>query len=103
MAFHDCMGGCDGSINFANTDNAGLTDPANNIANAYARATDSQRSGATTAALFAKLSRADFFVLAETRALAWGMKNGSSFPSFTGKPVFQYGRTSASNHNSDTN
>ena len=97
------MGGCDGSINFGNSDNAGLTVPANNIANAYARATDTRRSGATTANLFKKLSRADFFVLTETRALGWGMKNGNSFPSFTNKPVFLYGRINASNHNADSN
>lgn len=102
MAFHDCMGGYDRSINFGNADNAGLTGPANNIAAAYAQATDSQKSGAATATLFMKLSRADFFVLVETRALGWGMKNGNSLPSFTNKPVFLYGRTSASNHNSDT-
>ena len=77
--------------------------PANDIANAYARATDTRRSGATTAPLFKKLSRLIFFCSDREEALGWGMKNGNSFPNFTNKPVFLYGRTSASNHNADSN
>lgn len=83
LTFHDCMGGCDGSINFENADNSGLAAPVNSLVNAYTRATDSIISGTTTATLFKKLTRADFFVLTETRALGWGMKNGNSFPNFT--------------------
>lgn len=40
------------------------------------------------------LSRADFLVLTEERALAWGMKLGGELPKFTNTtPVFVYGRS----------
>ena len=74
------MGGCDGSINFGNSDNASLTGPANNIANAYARALDTRRSGATTATLFKKLSRADFFSADRDESFGFGNEKWMLFP-----------------------
>lgn len=35
MAFHDCMGGCDGSLNFNNPDNGGLPGHADTVFRAY--------------------------------------------------------------------
>jgi hypothetical protein len=73
-AFHDCMGGCDGSINVTNPSNRGLEGLAKVINNAYNLATNAKNT--SNAASFKKLTRADFWALAVERALAWGIKNG---------------------------
>ena len=91
-AFHDCMGGCDGSINASNPANRGLENLAKSISDAYELATNPHNS--TNHAAFKKLSRADFWVLSAQRAAAWGIHNGAQAPSFTGKPNFYYGRVS---------
>ena len=91
-AFHDCMGGCDGSINASNPSNRGLENLAKSIGEAYEIATNPERS--TNHASFKKLSRADFWVLSVQRAVAWGIYKGAQVPIFTGKPVFYYGRVS---------
>lgn len=102
MAFHDCMGGCDGSLNFDNPDNGGLPGHANTVTRAYQFSINPSRSSPDVVALFSKLSRADFWVLSSTRALGWGMKNGNSFPSYFSGPNFLYGRNSASTSDSDS-
>jgi hypothetical protein len=41
-AFHDCMGGCDGSLNTTNPSNNGLEALAKGISDAYSLATNSK-------------------------------------------------------------
>ncbi|CAH1789719.1 unnamed protein product, partial [Owenia fusiformis] len=57
LAFHDCVGGCDGCIDLENGDNAGLEDYIKNLDDVYAQ-------------FSRKLSRADFWQLAGITALA---------------------------------
>lgn len=61
-AFHDCMGGCDGSLNLTNGANRGLEGLALELNKAYSFAINSQQNPSSFAA-FNKLSRADFWVL----------------------------------------
>lgn len=70
-AFHDCMGGCDGSINIAKADNRGLEDYVSKMTQAFASVISS-KTNPSTYALFIRMSRADFWVLCEERALGWG-------------------------------
>lgn len=86
--FHDCMGGCDARINLENTENRGLEGLVRRITQIY---NDNNNPFKTT------LSRPDFWVLCELRALAWGIKNGGTAqnipvlgPNFA---VYKYGRT----------
>ena len=102
MAFHDCMGGCDGSLNFSNPDNGGLPGHASAVVRGYQTALNPKKSSARTVELFSKISRADFWVLSSTRALGWGMKAGKSSPSYYSGSVFLYGRISASTYDSDS-
>jgi hypothetical protein len=88
-AFHDCMGGCDGSINLTKTDNRGLEVYSSVLNRAYSFAVDPVKNP-TTATLFSKLSRGDFYVLSEQRALAWGIKNSNTTPTFTTPNGFTY-------------
>lgn len=74
-AFHDCMGGCDGSINASNPANKGLEPFAKQIREAYDLATNPLNT--SNAALFKKLTRADFWALSVERALAWSIINGA--------------------------
>ena len=53
--FHDCVGGCNGCINFNNKDNAGLADVVNNLTSAY-----------NSGGFGSIVSLADFFALAAT-------------------------------------
>lgn len=69
-AFHDCMGGCDGSLNLFKTENRGLEGVVAKLNQSYS----SKSPNFTYISTY--LSRADFLVLAEERALAWGMKLG---------------------------
>lgn len=61
-AFHDCMGGCDGSINLLMTDNRGLESYTHAITAAY---NASIKSTNPSYSLFQRMSRADFWVLCE--------------------------------------
>ena len=59
-----------------------------------------QNPRSPTYSIFSRLSRADFWVLCEQRALAWGMKNAGYVPSISGA-VFSYGRTATDPYNTD--
>lgn len=59
-----------------------------------------QNPRSPTYSIFSRLSRADFWVLCEQRALAWGMKNAGYVPSLSGA-VFSYGRTTTDPYNTD--
>ncbi len=91
-AFHDCMGGCDGSINIVNTDNRGLEDFVKKLTDAYTAAINP--TNINSYKYFSRMSRADFWVLAETRALAWGIKNANNGTFTTSLPPFSAGRSS---------
>lgn len=69
-AFHDCMGGCDGSLNLFKTENRGLEGVVAKLNQSYS----AQSPNFTYLSTY--LSRADYLVLLEQRALAWGMKLG---------------------------
>jgi hypothetical protein len=94
-AFHDCMGGCDGSIDTSKTNNRGLEAFVQVLTSAYNTAT---RSSNANYQIFRRLSRADFWVLCEERALAWGIKNSGASISYNGTTFFA-GRSSASASN----
>ena len=59
LAFHDCMGGCDGSIASTNADNNGLAQTVGILDAAYSNA----RRSPNRTLIQTYLSRADFFVL----------------------------------------
>jgi hypothetical protein len=61
-AFHDCMGGCDGSISLTNTDNRGLENFVKVVTEAYNTSIEPNSPNYT---IFKRLSRADFWVLCE--------------------------------------
>lgn len=93
-AFHDCMGGCDGSLNLTNSANRGLEGLALELNKAYSFAINSQQNPSSFA-IFNKLSRADFWVLVEERALAWGIKRSGVIPKVNfNSGHFSYGRVS---------
>lgn len=94
-AFHDCMGGCDGSINTAKTDNRGLEAFVQVVTSAYNSAISSSNPNYL---IFKRLSRADFWVLCEERALGWGIKNSGASISYNGTTFFA-GRIAASDSN----
>merc|ERR1712013_849355 len=58
LAFHDCVGGCDGCLNVNNPDNAGLADLVDSLDTVY-----------TTNGYDSVLSRADFWALAGVYAV----------------------------------
>lgn len=75
LAFHDCMDGCDGSVNLNNSDNRGLE-----IAVRQLNASFSSRNS-DYAYLSTYLSRSDYWALVMSRALAQGIKkSGASVP-----------------------
>ena len=90
FAFHDCMGGCDGSINATNPSNKGLEATALKFTAAYSN----PRRSPNTSFVMTYLSRADFFTLVELRALANGIKKANlGFATFNNAtPAFNYGR-----------
>lgn len=93
-AFHDCMGGCDGSLNLTNGANRGLEGLAQELSKAYSFSINSQ-SNPSSYKLFNKLSRADFWVLTEERALAWGIKRSGVTPNVNfHSGHYSYGRVS---------
>ena len=67
LAFHDCVGGCDGCLNTDNPDNAGLADIVNNLETVY------EDNGYS-----ALLSRADFWAYAAYSALDIAVGNANT-------------------------
>lgn len=90
-AFHDCMGGCDGSINIQKTDNRGLEPFVQVVTAAYNTAI---KSSNPRAYLFKRMKRSDFWVLCESRALGWGIKNSGATVDYRGV-TFAAGRYAA--------
>jgi hypothetical protein len=77
LVFHDCMGGCDGSIKTTNPDNKGLELSVSLVTQAYAAARSTSNTNSISYMAFNRMgSRADFWVLCEERALAWGVQRG---------------------------
>lgn len=86
-AFHDCMGGCDGSINLFQSENRGLEGLIGTLNKTYSAKSDNYSYISTY------LSRADFLVLAEQRALGLAWKAGGQVPTFVNStPSFIYRR-----------
>lgn len=85
IAFHDCVGGCDGCLNHQNPDNAGFMFESLEIMN---KMYDS--------AYATKMSRADFWILTAVTALEESLKfNNANLTSSYIRPVhfrFRYGR-----------
>jgi len=91
LAFHDCMGGCDGSIASTNADNNGLSTVANVFSVAYS--SNSATISPSKAQITGNLSRADFFALIYLRAVGYGIKRGGGVPTFSNTTAaFKYGR-----------
>jgi len=87
VAFHDCMGGCDGSLNLNNSDNRGLSSFEEYANKAYSS------KGTNYTLLSTYLSRSDYWVLVEDRSLAWAVKAGNNtFTFYNSTPIFVYGR-----------
>ncbi|CAH1780591.1 unnamed protein product [Owenia fusiformis] len=83
LAFHDCVGGCDGCINHNNPENAGLRFYTNQLDSVYDAEFSSQ------------LSRADFYVLASITAVERGAEFANCLPEdadCTPQLTFRYGR-----------
>jgi hypothetical protein len=89
------MGGCDGSINISKTDNRGLESFVHVLTHAYKTATSSSNPNYL---IFRRLTRADFWVLCEERALGWGIKNSGATISYSGV-TFLVGRSADSESN----
>jgi len=89
IAFHDCVGGCDGCINKQNPDNAGFMFDSLEIMN---RIYDNVYTS--------KMSRADFWILTAVTALEESLKfNNANLTSSYINPVdfkFRYGRCDCS-------
>ena len=64
--FHDCIGGCDGCLNFDNPDNAGLAVIVEALEKVYL-----EFSGLD-------IARADFWALASTVSVERGVKNANA-------------------------
>jgi len=88
LAFHDCVGGCDGCLNVNNPDNAGLSDLVDSLDTVY-----------TTNGYDSVLSRADFWALAGVYAVdkTIELNNDDCDEDDCAVPdsglVFQWGRT----------
>ena len=67
QGFHDCVGGCNGCINFNNPDNKGL-EPAVNTLNQIYNSNNFHQFG---------VSRADFWALAASRALMGAVRESN--------------------------
>lgn len=93
LAFHDCVGGCDGSINVANAANNGLNTTVVLLNSAYTSNNTSRSPNKTFINTY--LSRADFFTLVELRAIGYGIdRAGQGFATFNNAtPAFKYGRS----------
>lgn len=89
------MGGCDGSIDTSNTKSRGLELFVQALTDAYETATSSSNPNYQ---IFRKLSRSDFWVLCEERALGWSIKNSGASISYNGTTFFA-GRSAASTSN----
>ena len=66
--FHDCVGGCNGCINFNNPDNNGLSQAVNTLSNLYTR-NNFQSYGATLA---------DFWAMAASVAVSAAVRTSNS-------------------------
>lgn len=74
-AFHDCIGGCDGSLNITNPPNRGLEEMPKAITSSFSLATNPLNT--SNAAAFQKLSRADYWALLVQRAVGWAIRRGA--------------------------
>jgi len=100
LALHDCMGGCDGSLNINNTGNNGLFRAIDLLSRTYNNPKPGDPNGRSDNLLLKTyLTRADYIVLTTFRALSLSIKAaGNGNPIFNNAtPVFQYGRTSNPN------
>jgi len=97
LAFHDCVGGCDGCLNTDNPDNAGLADLIDSLETLY------QEQGYSDI-----ISRADFWALAGITAVDKGIEisNEACLEDDCAVPesglVFQWGRQDCSTSPSTT-
>jgi hypothetical protein len=98
-AFHDCMGGCDASINIFKTDNRGLENYVKQMTEIYETL---KKPTNIYSKYFKRFSRADFWALCESRALAWGIKRGGAIPTIIGAP-FVAGREAQTVSNTSVN
>lgn len=95
LVLHDCMGGCDGSINANNIANKGLFNAVNILGQSYNRPKMNIPNGKEDNAFIKQyLSRADFMALVYLRTLSWSISAaGNGNPTFNNAtPIFQYGR-----------
>ena len=81
LAFHDCVGGCDGCVDLSNPDNKGLDTPIDALSNIVAN-----HDGITP------LTRADIWALAAITGANWANPNNQFFVEFK-----YYGRTNCEN------
>ena len=99
-AFHDCAGGCDGSINTGNSENNGLTGYVRQLFRVY--------TDPATSLFRDTLTYADFTNLVQIRALSNAIKNGvrnsgSEYILPASLPVYTYGRpNNTEGHDSDS-
>ncbi|XP_013412191.1 putative ascorbate peroxidase [Lingula anatina] len=88
LAFHDCVGGCDGCVDFSNADNAGLQTVVGLLDALY---------GDTSNGISALISRADFYALAGIVGVEVGAslqrRCGRNCVNPTPSVTFRYGRT----------
>ena len=95
LAFHDCVSGCDGSVDLFGTQNRGLEDVMIPTHTAY-------ETGPNAAFYQTYLSFADFVVLVTSRAVGHGMNSaGGHIPYVDSTPHFFYGRPHGPRWNAD--
>lgn len=98
LGFHDCVGGCNGCINFNNGDNAGLADVVSELTSAY-----------NTNGYSSICSLADFFALATTVSISNAVqqsniqRSGAATSGPCPNPAFtlKWGRTTATDCSTD--
>eukprot|EP01079_Euglenida_sp_SAG-EU17-18_P005040 gene5040-5148_t len=83
LAFHDCVGGCDGCLNLANPDNAGLGPIVSELEAIYSD---------TSSPIGVQMSRADFWALAGVVAARIGARNSNQFDGVLPPLQLVYGR-----------
>ena len=95
LAFHECVSGCDGSVNLSATQNRGLEGVTIRIHNAY-------ESGPNAAYYQNYLTEADFVVLVTSRAVGHGLRAGRArVPHVTSTAHFHYGRPTGPHWSAD--
>lgn len=92
LVFHDCNGGCDGSLNLSNSDNRGLEATIFKLGSIFNK---------FSLVFSPYLTQADFWALVMCRALAYGLKTGNSIPFSDTYPDFVYGRPTNKNATAD--